>query len=335
MGVKARRRALEYAVLLGGTALAGTLLGFCGRAAWIADLFAHFRVQYVVLLAVAAGLAAIASWRLLAAVFVAAMLINVALIAPFWLSRGVEPAPPRLRIGYLNVLTSNRDKAAVSRWIDTSGADVVLAVEIDEGWHQSLVKASSYDLALSQPRSDNFGMALLVRRGGAATVTSAGLAAVFDTLFDVPVIEARVGFGDCELRLLGLHTLPPTGPRYAAARDGQLAMAATWARGGGPALVLGDLNATRWSHPFRALLRDGELVDSARGFGLHPTWPAFPGPIAVFRIPIDQAVHSESLVTTRRELGPFVGSDHFPLLLELAWRAGEPCEALPDNEQRR
>lgn len=318
-----------YSALVGGGALAGTLLGFGGRLGWIVDLFSHFRVQYVVLLGIALLLGAAARSRALCMVFLAGMLLNGAVILPLWIARGVEPARDRLRVGYVNVLTSNRDADAVSRWIASSGADVLLAVEVDDRWHRQLLQSSSYEVAFAHPRSDNFGIALLARRGSAAPVTSSGLAAVFETVVDVPVIEARVAFGGCDLRLLGLHTLPPTGPRYAAWRDAQLATAASWARGGGPAVVLGDFNATRWSHPFRALLREGRLVDSARGFGLQPSWPAFPGPIAVLRVPIDQAAHSESLVTTRRELGPFVGSDHFPLLLELAWKAGEPCEVLP------
>jgi len=330
---KWRRRALEYSVLLGGGALVGTVVGFCGRLSWIADLFAHFRVQYVVLLTLALVLAGLARTPRIAAVYALAGLLNAALLVPLWIGRDVEPAAERLRIGYLNVLTSNRSEEAVARWIESSEADLVLAVEIDARWQKRLLASSSYDIAFSHPRSDNFGIALLSRRGSAATVTSAGLAALFESVIDVPVIDARVQLGACEVRLLGLHTLPPTGPRYAAARDGQLALAASWARGGA-SVVVGDLNTTRWSHPFRSLLRDGALLDSARGFGLHPTWPAFPGPIAAFRVPIDQCLHSDSLVTVRREVGSFVGSDHFPLLVDLAWRADRPCE-LPGGADRR
>lgn len=213
--------------------------------------------------------------------------------------------------------------------MESSDADLVLVVEVNDRWHRRLVQSSAYDVAFSRPRSDNFGMALLARRGGAVTLTSSGQAALFDTVIDVPVLEARVQLGACELRLLGLHTLPPIGPRYAAWRDGQLATAASWARGADPVVLVGDLNATRWSHPFGAMARSGRLVDSARGFGWHPTWPAFPGPIAALRVPIDQCLHSRSLVTASREVGPFVGSDHFPLLLELAWEEGSACDVLP------
>ena len=39
--------------------------------------------------------------------------------------------------------------------------------------------------------------------------------------------------------------------------------------------MVGDLNATRWSAPLRALLRHGGLRDTAEGGGLGGTWPEF------------------------------------------------------------
>ena len=318
-----RRRLLVLAWLVGVPMALGAVVGFGGALGWIPDLFAHFRLQYAVLLAVATGLALAGGGRRSAAALGIVLALDVAVLAPLWIPPGQgDPGPDRLRVGSVNVLSSNRDAVAVLEWLDSSGADLVLAMEVDEWWQRRLSTSSSYELVFAQPRFDNFGMALLARRGGRAELRSVTTPAAFASIIDVPVVEARVSFGGCELRLLGLHTLPPVGPRYAAWRDGQIATAAEWARGELPAVIVGDLNATRWSHPFRRMLREARLVDSARGFGWKATWPAFPGPIAALRVPIDQAVHSSELVTTARVVGAPVGSDHLPLLLELAWRDG-------------
>ena len=81
----------------------------------------------------------------------------------------------------------------------------------------------------------------------------------------------------------------------------------------GPVLLLGDLNLTPWSYHFQKLLRDTGLVDSARGFGIQTTWPAFLYPL---RIPVDHCLVSPNLRVTSRRVGRNLGSDHLPLLIE-------------------
>jgi endonuclease/exonuclease/phosphatase (EEP) superfamily protein YafD len=81
-----------------------------------------------------------------------------------------------------------------------------------------------------------------------------------------------------------------------------------------PLVVVGDFNSTRYTPPFARMLRDGRLGDCAAGRGLHGTWPTrFPPGY----IPIDHCLHTEGVWVDRFEVGPFVGSDHYPLLATL------------------
>ena len=80
-------------------------------------------------------------------------------------------------------------------------------------------------------------------------------------------------------------------------------------------MVLGDLNATAWCYAFRRFLRETGLKDSARGWGYQATWPTGFLPL---RIPIDHCLLSPDLKVLNRRIGPNVGSDHFPLTVELA-----------------
>ncbi len=66
----------------GVIACVATVLGFCGRFWWTFDLFAHFRVQYFLGLAVVAVLLLIPRQRKLAACFAVFALINLAVILP-------------------------------------------------------------------------------------------------------------------------------------------------------------------------------------------------------------------------------------------------------------
>ena len=101
-------------------------------------------------------------------------------------------------------------------------------------------------------------------------------------------------------------------------RDAQIRFAAEWAEGrDGAVIVVGDLNATPWSWPF-GLLTEAGLRNSQVGFGLQASFPA--RSMFVFRVPIDHLLHSDDLMVRDRYLGPALGSDHFPLIVDLELR---------------
>jgi endonuclease/exonuclease/phosphatase (EEP) superfamily protein YafD len=122
--------------------------------------------------------------------------------------------------------------------------------------------------------------------------------------------------GDREVALLSSHPLAPSTETRSLLRDAQLRFAAEWAAGQTlPALVVGDLNATRWSHAFGRLTSIGGLSNSEDGFGFQPTFPATAS--ILLRVPIDHLLHSDEWVVVDRRLGPAMGSDHFPLVVDL------------------
>lgn len=118
------------------------------------------------------------------------------------------------------------------------------------------------------------------------------------------------------ITILSSHPLAPTDAERAGLRDAQLEFAAEWAaEQPGPFIVAGDFNATTWSWPFRNLIEVGGVRNSQIGFGIQPTFAATSNPF--FRVPIDHLVHSDDLRVRERWLGPPMGSDHFPLLVDL------------------
>lgn len=97
------------------------------------------------------------------------------------------------------------------------------------------------------------------------------------------------------MRVLAVHTRAPWGPDAVAERDGALHAVGKWASAdqSGHVLVVGDLDATRWSAVFRELLGVGGLRDSERGFGFQPSYPAG---FWLARVPIDHSLYSDGLV---------------------------------------
>ena len=84
----------------------------------------------------------------------------------------------------------------------------------------------------------------------------------------------------------------------------------------GPLVAVGDFNSTAWSPYFSDLLNQTRLHDARLGFGLQPTWPTRQ---ILLRIPIDHALVSEEVTVHDFRAGPDVGSDHFPVILDLSF----------------
>ena len=113
-----------------------------------------------------------------------------------------------------------------------------------------------------------------------------------------------------------LHTPSPITPRpRARAGPGAPRGWKVGRAGGRGAVVLGDLNATPWSHGFRDLKQTGRLHSSLDGRGLQATWPSALGRLGV---PIDHLLYSTGLTVVARSPGPSFGSGHRSLWVTLA-----------------
>lgn len=290
-------------------------LGLLGGVDWRFDLLANFRVQAALGLLGLVGVAAAARiWRW-AAIAGGLAVLHLVAFAPY-----LRPLPAasgaRLGLLHFNVLTSNSRRAEVAAWISRSGADVVFVQEVDPRWSEALAAVPGYRLVAAAPRTDNFGLAVLVRDG------VDGVAAVTTMVRELPVLTWTMRHAGRELAILSVHTLPPVSEAYAATRDEQLRAAAAWAReqlaAGRAPVVSGDFNATPYSQAMAPLAAVPGLRDGLRG-GLRMfvgTWPAWPWPL---RIAIDHCWHADTLVAVDRTVGPELGSDHRPVAVSLAW----------------
>lgn len=241
--------------------------------------------------------------------------VNLALVMA--IARPTAPAETvatasRLRLLSINVHTANTRADLVIAEIRRTRPDVVLLMEVDEPWLKALAPLrTEFPTAIAQPRADNFGIALLAR----VAVEESDIIELGGA--EVPSIAVTVRRGEGRLRLLGTHPVPPGNPTSSSARNDQLQAIAEWSRRqSGPLIVLGDLNVTPWSPHFATLLREGGLKLSRPSWGVAASWPTqFP---AGLRIPLDHCLISTDLVVTRYETGEPVGSDHLPLLVEVA-----------------
>jgi endonuclease/exonuclease/phosphatase (EEP) superfamily protein YafD len=282
---------------------------------WWADLLVHFRLQYCVL-GVALALAAVfwrrASWLLAAALAVA---LNV---APVRAQLQSVPAPlafaaPRdaaqFRIAAANLYFGNTRHAAALRWARESGADVLVFVEVDARWRPALrALTDRYPYVHPQQAHGRTDILVLSRWPIAAP-------AVESTPTSRMAVVDVQGPG-ATWRLLAVHANWPLGPAASRARAHDLkAVAATARVASVPVVAIGDFNVSPLSPHFAALLADGRLRDAAAGRGWQPTWPTFLPPLG---IRIDHALVSDGVRVNSFRRGRLEGSDHRPIVVDLA-----------------
>ena len=97
-----------------------------------------------------------------------------------------------------------------------------------------------------------------------------------------------------------------------------------------PAVVAGDLNDVAWSPTSELFLRVSGLLDPRIGRGFYNTFDANIPPL---RFPLDHVFHSNCFKLVQLKRLAYVGSDHFPILIELCYEPQAPDEQ-PETQQR-
>lgn len=273
--------------------------------AWPFTLLEHFRFQYLwaaLPIVVACGALGLRGWFDAALI---ATLVNALWVVPD-LSRDARPLPAGtpLRVLVFNVHTSSSGFAAVRALIAETQPDVVGLVEVDARWLAELAVAFPYKI--EQPRDDNFGVALYSKLPMTGAIEKLGS--------QLPTAVATIDVQGTRLGLVLTHPIPPVRGEALAMQVAQLDAVAARSRGMAPVIVMGDLNATPWSSPFRDFVAASGLCDSRAGFGLQAS---FPSTSTLLRIPIDHVLVSCAIGVRSRTIERDVGSDHLPVLVEL------------------
>jgi endonuclease/exonuclease/phosphatase (EEP) superfamily protein YafD len=300
--------ALRVLIVLLGLA---TLLGYLDRVSWFFELGTFFRLQYAVLLVALALGALVARDVVAAAVAIALAAVNLGTIAPHWTPRSPGPlvGDDRVRLLFANVDVANHDHRAVATYVAGSGADLVGITELSPTWLQGLAPAlARYRYRVIAVRDDAYGVGLFSRRPLVGRV-------VHFPADGPPSIVASFRLAGRPVTLVVTHPHTPFGPDAGGLHQRQLrALAAARPSWHERALVCGDLNTPPWSGPLRQLMHRAQLSDSHRGYGFESSWPRWAWPL---RVPIDNCLVSSGLAVLARSRGPDVGSDHYPLNVEL------------------
>ncbi len=320
---------------LGSLTAAGTLLSFSKSPHWAVRLWDFPRVQ----IATAAALSGSAyaalymegkreEWAFLGAM-AATVLVQAREIIPYTPLHPVQvqlsedgPQAPNaegratFRLLITNVLMENTQHERILKVIRDADPDVVLAVETNARWAEALEPlAEKYPHVVRQPQENYYGMMLFSR----LPVVDARIEFIVQE--DIPSVHAvfTLPSGD-NVTLHGLHPRPPEPIRDqdSTPRDAELVLVGRAIRAAGdvPTVVAGDLNDVAWSPVSELFVRLSGLLDPRIGRGFYNSYNAN-NPF--FRYPLDHVFHSNHFRLCELRRLPHIGSDHFPMLVELSY----------------
>lgn len=210
---------------------------------------------------------------------------------------------------------TNRQDARLWQMATNAQPDVRLALEHDAWWAQALRPLQpAYPYRVELPRADASGMILYSRLPLANTQAQNLLQ------HGVPSIRTRRRRPDGrQVTFFGIHPTPPipdTYPGGVGLRGKALQKVPNAVRQNERStIVAGDFNDVSWSGTLHQLTREGELHDVRLGRG---RGNAFDARSTLARWPLDHFFVSEPFQVVKLKRLPGVGSDHFPLHIELA-----------------
>ncbi|HAW30581.1 MAG TPA: endonuclease/exonuclease/phosphatase [Planctomycetaceae bacterium] len=218
----------------------------------------------------------------------------------------------RLRILTANVLQKNTNAAAVLELIDREQPDIVVLCEVNQRWISDLSSLErTYSYHLTHPLDNTYGIAFYSN----LPVKSAEVRGLVKE--DIPSIDATILLrSGKEVRLFAIHPNPPRPGEDTTKRDAELVLVGREVSKNRSAIVLGDLNDVGWSRTTNLFQEVSGLLDPRKGRGLFATYDATSW---IWRYPLDYLFVSDDFRVAEIRTLPYIGSDHFPLLVELSY----------------
>jgi len=214
-----------------------------------------------------------------------------------------------------NVLTPNRNAAALIRLVKSRRPDVMVTLESDNWWEEQLKELEEvYVHTIKCPLDNLYGMHVYSK------LPLSNESIEFLVEEDVPSIHTEVQLRCGQtVRMHFLHPAPPgpTENEESSERDAELLVVArSVAEAARPVIVTGDLNDVAWSHTTRLFRKISGLLDPRIGRGMFNTFHA---DYFFLRWPLDHLFHSDHFSLASIERLPSFGSDHFALVTELCF----------------
>ena len=285
----------------------GSLISFLFPTLYFSELFCHFKLQNSILLLLAVLIFLKNKSWMFKGLLLLAFLSNVYHLIPYISFGPSHDDREGVVVCSINVLSYSQTYEEVMDYIQRADPEVVVLIEVNQRWKEALSPLqATYPYQVDASAEGNYGMMLISKTPFSSSRIE------YTSFMRTPMILATLPNG---LTVAGVHyRSPDLYEKFLARNQTYRSIANRRAFYPENILFMGDFNTTTYSIHLRRFMKAMKLTDSRIGRGLFSTWPTLFPPLWV---PIDHALVSDKLQIIRREKGPHVGSDHFPILVEV------------------
>ena len=235
---------------------------------------------------------------------------------------------PSFKMITSNVLMTNRNSTPLLSLIKTHKPDIVITLESDQWWQDRLDTLEQYTYRIACPLDNLYGMHVYSRLPLSNTQIN------YLVEDDKPSMCATVQVSSgVDVQLNIVHPAPPAPGENdeSTERDVELLLLAKAVAGSKEHIVVaGDLNDVAWSATTRLFRQLSGMLDPRIGRGLFNTFSAQHW---YARWPLDHVFVSRHFKVVNIQRLPDIGSDHFPLMVELAITHDKQQEGEMEDEE--
>ena len=230
-------------------------------------------------------------------------------------AKDIKASDNKLSLLLTNVKMSNRKSQPLLRLIEIKKPDLVLAMEVDK-WCDKNLKVLEKEYPFSQHTINDvaYGMVLYSK------LPLKNVEVDYLNNEKVPSFESTITLADGKnISFHSIHPVPPTHfndlPDNAGQQENALNKLGKEIIGRKfPTVVAGDLNDVVWSYVDELTGTKNILYDVRVGRGFYNSYNA---ENVLMRWPLDHVFVTEEFQLKKLERLPKIGSDHFPIFVEL------------------
>lgn len=287
-----------------------TLAGYFNKPWWF-SILDFFRLHYA---ALSLFLLCISIWYMdpfLMAAHAVIVLVNLWRIRNFLPNFKSVGVAQQKKVMSVNAYKDNRAPKQLAIAIHEANPDLLLIMEMTGKVAQALSPVlERYTYSLETPVRDGFKISLFSKNPlDKEKITYHGPG-------NTPLLQARTHIEGRKNQVFSAHPKPPLSAQWCNERAAYFFEVERTINENNdlPIIMLGDFNSVPWESHFKGFLDSTQLKSTIEGYGYHTTWPAF---FPLLGIPMDHILISKDKKYNDLHVGPYVGSDHYPISLNL------------------
>jgi endonuclease/exonuclease/phosphatase (EEP) superfamily protein YafD len=293
------------------------LVGFFDKF-WPFFLLSQFRLFYLAISTVWLIILTYMRKPIEIAVAVTGICLNLYAMDVFTLYAPLATQPTaqvKFKLLEMNVQYNNMSHEKAAALIKETNADIVVIEELTPLWAKSLSDCmKAYPHRVLSPQDSTYGNGVYSKYP--IQQSKIGLFCPRNH----PTIKVDLDIENNFVSLIHTHLQGPVSPRYFAYHyDDAQGVSEMLKESFADAILCGDMNSSSWCNPLKSLIKNAHMVDSRQGRGLQLSWPTKARPPYFPILAIDHCFARGNLAVVDRKLGPYFGSDHFPVITSFAF----------------